>query len=187
MTAFSRARLGCPGKRRNRTDKLIIFDWSNTLVNETSLDDDLCDFLGDGQRESLRTYLDRLQSNGDHLWYDYKHLAEYCGKDWQDVVRFHRDPARAHQKFALQQKNMKLDMLDALGDDDLRAVSARCDVLLKQHNTERKDKALSEARATLAAVGLTLKDLARKSPVKSKGPVYHSGRRYQNPSNQGPA
>ena len=33
---------------------------------------------------------------------------------------------------------MKLDMLDALGDDELRAIGARCDVLLKQHDTERK-------------------------------------------------
>src|ERR1700690_4091380 len=79
---------------------------------------------------------------------------------------------------------MKLDMLDALGDDDLRAVSARCDVLLKQHDNERKDKALAEARATLAAVGLTLKDLARKAPAKPKGPVYHSGHTYQHPTNK---
>jgi len=80
---------------------------------------------------------------------------------------------------------MKLDTLDALGDDDLRAVSARCEVLLKQHDTERKEKALSEARATLAAVGLTLKDLARKSPVaKPKGPVYHVGHSYQHPANK---
>ncbi len=49
---------------------------------------------------------------------------------------------------------MKLDMLDALGDDDLRAVDARCLELLKQHDTERKEKALSEARALLASVGL---------------------------------
>ena len=77
---------------------------------------------------------------------------------------------------------MKLDTLDALGDDDLRAVIARSAVLLKQHDTERKDKAMSEARATLAAVGLTMKDLARKAPAKSKGPVYHAGRTYQHPT-----
>ena len=79
---------------------------------------------------------------------------------------------------------MKLDTLDALQDDELRAVAARCEVLLKQHDTQRKDKALGEARALLASVGLSLKDLARKAPAKSKGPVYHSGRTYQHPANK---
>lgn len=79
---------------------------------------------------------------------------------------------------------MKLDMLDALEDADLRAVIGRADELLKKHDTERKDKAMAEARATLAAVGLTLKDLARKAPAKPKGPVYHSGRTYQHPANK---
>jgi DNA-binding protein H-NS len=80
---------------------------------------------------------------------------------------------------------MILDSLEKLGDDDLRAVIGRADELLKRHDTERKDKALAEARATLAAVGLTLRDLARKAPApKSKGPVYHSGRTYQHPTNK---
>jgi len=80
---------------------------------------------------------------------------------------------------------VKLDMLDALGDDDLRAVNARCFELLKQHDTQRKEKALSEARTLLESVGLNLKDLARKAPApKSKGPVYHAGRAYQHPANK---
>jgi len=80
---------------------------------------------------------------------------------------------------------MILDTLDALGDDDLHAVSARCEALLKQHDTERKEKALSDARALLAAVGLNLKDVARKLPAaKQKGPVYHSGHTYQHPTNK---
>jgi len=79
---------------------------------------------------------------------------------------------------------VKLDMLDALEDADLRAVIGRADELLKKHDTERKDKAMAEARATLAAVGLTLKDLARKAPAKPKGPIYHSGRTYQHPTNK---
>jgi DNA-binding protein H-NS len=79
---------------------------------------------------------------------------------------------------------MTLDSLEKLGDDELRGVIARCDVLLKQHDTERKDKAMAQARATLAAVGLTMKDLARKAPAKSKGPIYHSGRTYQHPTNK---
>ena len=35
---------------------------------------------------------------------------------------------------------MKLDTLDGLGDDDLRAISARCEVLLQQHDSERKKR-----------------------------------------------
>jgi DNA-binding protein H-NS len=78
---------------------------------------------------------------------------------------------------------MKLDTLEALGDDDLRAVIARSNELLAQRDRQRKDKALEQARATLAAVGLSLKDLNRKAP-KAKGPIYHSGRTYQHPTNK---
>jgi DNA-binding protein H-NS len=80
---------------------------------------------------------------------------------------------------------VKLDMLESLNDDDLRAVIGRADTLLKAHDTERKDKALCEARTLLASVGLSLRDLARKAPAhKAKGPVYHSGRQYQHPANK---
>ena len=41
---------------------------------------------------------------------------------------------------------MTLDSLEKLGDDELRGVITRCDVLLKQHDTERKDKAMAQAR-----------------------------------------
>ena len=78
---------------------------------------------------------------------------------------------------------MKLDSLESLNDDDLRAVMARADALLKAHDTERKDKALSEARTLLASVGLSLKDLARKIP-KLKTPVYHAGQMYQHPTDK---
>jgi hypothetical protein len=78
---------------------------------------------------------------------------------------------------------LKLDLLNDLNDDDLRAVDARCLELLTQHDTERKEKALSEARALLASVGLSLKDVARKAP-KQKALVYHAGRTYQHPTNK---
>jgi hypothetical protein len=76
-----------------------------------------------------------------------------------------------------------MDLLEKLADDDLRAVDARCLELLKQHDTERKEKALNEARTLLASVGLSLKDVARKAP-KSKAPVYHGGHQYQHPTNK---
>jgi hypothetical protein len=67
-------------------------------------------------------------------------------------------------------------MLEKLEDVDLRAIISRAEELLKQHDTERKEKALNEVRATLAAVGLTLKDLNGKvKPKAGKGAVYHSG------------
>lgn len=78
---------------------------------------------------------------------------------------------------------MKLESLETLNDDELRAIIARADALLKQHDTERKEKALEQARATLAAVGLSLKDLNGKAR-KSKGAVYHAGRTYRHPANK---
>ena len=79
---------------------------------------------------------------------------------------------------------MKQDMLDAFADDDLRAVIARAEELLKQHDTERKDKAMADARAMLAAVGLSLKDLNGKSRKAVKGPIYHGGQVYRHPTDK---
>src|ERR1700722_9262056 len=78
---------------------------------------------------------------------------------------------------------LKADLLSDLPDDELQAIIARSNELLAQRDRQRKDKALEQARATLAAVGLSLKDLNRKAP-KPKGPVYHSGRTYQHPTNK---
>jgi Asp-tRNA(Asn)/Glu-tRNA(Gln) amidotransferase A subunit family amidase len=64
---------------------------------------------------------------------------------------------------------MKLDSLSELEDDGLRAIIGRAEELLAQHDKERKAKALEEARATLAAVGLTLKDLSRSKGKPAKG------------------
>jgi DNA-binding protein H-NS len=79
---------------------------------------------------------------------------------------------------------MKLETLDVLKDEDLRAVIGRAEELLKQHDRERKDKALEDARVILEAAGLNLRDvLSKRTNGKSgKGPVYHSGHRYQHPS-----
>jgi DNA-binding protein H-NS len=81
---------------------------------------------------------------------------------------------------------MKLETLDLLKDEDLRAIAGRVEELLKQHDRERKDKALEEARAILAAAGLSLRDVASKatSGQRSRGPSYHSGHHYQHPGNK---
>jgi DNA-binding protein H-NS len=82
--------------------------------------------------------------------------------------------------------NTTLDLLEKCADDELRAVAARCEELLAQHDRQRKDKALEEARAILAGAGLSLRDVAAGKSQKNgiKGPVYHAGKQYQHPTNK---
>jgi len=75
-------------------------------------------------------------------------------------------------------------MLDAFNDDDIREVRALCDKVLKSRDDDRKAKAMEQARATLAAAGLTLKDLARARAKTPKGPQYKGGHTYQHPTNK---
>jgi hypothetical protein len=77
------------------------------------------------------------------------------------------------------------DLLAKCEDDELLAVKTRCEELLAQHDRQRKDKALEQARAILAGAGLNLRDVANGKPKNgSKGPVYHGGRQYQHPTNK---
>jgi len=81
-------------------------------------------------------------------------------------------------------KNMKLDSLEGLKDDELQAVIGRSNELLQERDRQRKDKALGEARALLESVGLSLKDVAAAKPQKNgggKSAAYHAGRQYQHP------
>ncbi len=80
---------------------------------------------------------------------------------------------------------MTLDSLEKLEDAELRAIITRADQLLKQHDTERKDKAMNEARTLLASVGLSLKDLGKSKGKPAKAPFYRSGQMYQHPTNKG--
>jgi hypothetical protein len=70
-------------------------------------------------------------------------------------------------------------MLETLNDDDLRAVIARAQELLKLHDRERKEHALAEARTLLSSVGLSLKHVAGKGGRHSL--VYKGGRHYRHP------
>ena len=80
---------------------------------------------------------------------------------------------------------MKPDSLESLDDEELRSVIARSQELLKIRDEERKARALSEARALLLAVGLSLKDVAAKNKSgKNKPPAYHGGSHYQHPTNK---
>src|SRR5580693_2723258 len=81
--------------------------------------------------------------------------------------------------------NSTLDMLGALNDDELRAAIKHAEGILKQRDDDRKAKALNDARALLASVGLSLKDIKGKAKTKApKGPVYHTGHTYQHPVNK---
>jgi hypothetical protein len=79
---------------------------------------------------------------------------------------------------------IKPDMLDAFSDEELGEVKVLADTLLKHRDEERKAKALAEARATLAAAGLSLKDLSRAKIKPAKGPSYKGGHTYQHPVNK---
>jgi len=79
---------------------------------------------------------------------------------------------------------IKPDMLDAFSDEELAEVKILADRLLKHRDEERKAKALETARVTLAAAGLSLKDLARAKTRPAKGPSYKGGHTYQHPTNK---
>jgi hypothetical protein len=80
---------------------------------------------------------------------------------------------------------ISLSTLNELQDGELRTVIGQSEGLLKQRDEARKAKAIEDARATLAAAGLTLKDLNGKGRTKAaKGPVYHGGHTYQHPTNR---
>lgn len=73
---------------------------------------------------------------------------------------------------------IKLDLLDALSDEELTQVEAYSQALKKRRDEERKDKAMGEAGAILAAAGISLKDLkinGKKGPKKT--PVTRRGKK----------
>jgi len=92
--------------------------------------------------------------------------------------------------------NDTLEALSALNDEALRAVIGRAEQLLKEHDDERKAKALAdaraveakakaEARALLASAALSFRDITAKRRIRSgKAPAYHAGRNYQHPANK---
>jgi DNA-binding protein H-NS len=70
--------------------------------------------------------------------------------------------------------------LNDLQDDELRTVIEQSQGLLKQRDEDRKAKALNDARALLASVGLNGKGKSKTG----KAPAYHSGHTYQHPANK---
>jgi DNA-binding protein H-NS len=80
---------------------------------------------------------------------------------------------------------MKLETLDGLNDNELEAVIGRSRQLLKTRDEERKAKAIADARALLAAAGLSLKDVAAKAKNgKAKALTPQASVQYQHPTNK---
>jgi DNA-binding protein H-NS len=81
---------------------------------------------------------------------------------------------------------MTVESVETLSDEQLQAVITRAGELLRQHDRERKEKALADARAILASAGLSLKDVAAKGrTTKTQAAaqkVYRSGHSYQHPT-----
>jgi DNA-binding protein H-NS len=81
---------------------------------------------------------------------------------------------------------MTVESVETLSDEQLQAVITRAGELLRQHDRERKEKALADARAILASAGLSLKDGAAKGrTTKTQAAaqkVYRSGHSYQHPT-----
>jgi len=75
-------------------------------------------------------------------------------------------------------------MLDAFSDDEIGEIKTLADNVLKRRDDERKAKAMEEARVTLAAVGLTFKDVVKAKIKPAKGPQYKGGHTYQHPTNK---
>ncbi len=75
--------------------------------------------------------------------------------------------------------------LNELQDDGLRSTKVLIDEILRERDEDRKSKAIIQAKATLAAVGLSFDDLKGRGRGKSaKGPVYQSGQAYQHPADK---
>lgn len=78
---------------------------------------------------------------------------------------------------------MTLETLSALTDDELRSLITQADTLLRQRDRDRKEKALSDAKAILISAGLSLLDLATDKGLKGiKLASYRTGFQYRHPS-----
>jgi hypothetical protein len=79
---------------------------------------------------------------------------------------------------------IKQDMLDAYSEDEIVQVRDLTIRVLKRLDESKKAKAIEDARATLAAAGLSFKDVARAKAKPAKGPQYIGGRTYQHPTDK---
>jgi len=84
---------------KKQKGRLIVFDWSGTLVNEFYLDEEVCKYIPhpkDGNRERYRNnfidfeeHLRNLEEKQHYLWYDYLYLGKRYGKTEEDLRKIH--------------------------------------------------------------------------------------------------
>ena len=77
---------------------------------------------------------------------------------------------------------MILETLKGQTDEELQDLIVRAQDLLKERDRERKDHAVAEARALLASVGLSLKDVAAKAVKRTAAVTYKGGQHYRHPT-----
>ena len=71
----------------------------------------------------------------------------------------------------------KTDLLDALSDKELDELEAYSQALKKRRDEQRKAKAMDEAKAILAAAGISLTDLKGKAKGRPPKAVKARGKR----------
>lgn len=71
--------------------------------------------------------------------------------------------------------------LTDLTDDDLRSLITAAGDLLVERRESAKQQAIEDARARLAEVGLTFRDLGGGTPGKRRSSKLHNGDKYTNP------
>ncbi len=70
--------------------RVVIFDWSETLVDEANYDYEICESLASiCGHDAFRTLLNRLEADHDPRWWDYFFLAAQFGISGSQVVDAH--------------------------------------------------------------------------------------------------
>lgn len=71
--------------------RVVVFDWSETLVDEANYDYEICESLAAiCGHDAFRTLLNRLEADHDPRWWDYFFLASQFGISGSQVVDAHR-------------------------------------------------------------------------------------------------
>lgn len=82
-----------------------------------------------------------------------------------------------------------ISQLEDMTDQQLHELIAAAGGLLEKRRHEEREKAIAEARARLAAVGLTFRDVSRSANggAKKRPSSLRNGDRYVNPADSGEA
>lgn len=118
-------------RNRLNTD-LIIFDWSDTLVDEYSLDDAVCEYIPYPQNGNSKDYLKNiiefrelladLERDNSHLWYDYLYLGSQFGKSEEDMKNIHFE----HKSKMSPLMNLKKVLKELKNQGFLLAIATNC-------------------------------------------------------------